>query len=133
MRKFYILILLSFTLLTIVYGKINPRDKQQQLSENGITLIDNTKSYSDHQYYLLSSFDFNSYRNFETKRIVQIENGPLIELFSLREMQNINKNISSELIEKKKEEKTDSTLKKIITLINIGFLQPPALNTETGY
>jgi hypothetical protein len=127
------LILLSFTLLTIVYGKINPRDKQQQLSENGITLIDNTKSYSDHQYYLLSSFDFNSYRNFETKRIVQIENGPLIELFSLREMQNINKNISSELIEKKKEEKTDSTLKKIITLINIGFLQPPALNTETGY
>ena len=133
MRKFYILVLLSFTFITVVSGKIVPGDKQEKLSENGIALIDNTKSYTDHQYYLLSSFDFNSYRNYESKRIVQIENGPLIELSSLTEMQNLNKAISSELLEKKKEEKITPTLKKIITLINIGFLQPPVLNTETGY
>ncbi len=133
MRKFYILVLLSFTFITVVSGKIVPGDKQEKLSENGIALIDNTKSYTDHQYYLLSSFDFNSYRNYESKRIVQIENGPLIELSSLTEMQNLNKPISSELLEKKKEEKITPTLKKIITLINIGFLQPPVLNTETGY
>jgi hypothetical protein len=133
MRKFYILVLLSFTFITVVSGKIVPGDKQEKLSENGIALIDNTKSYTDHQYYLLSSFDFNSYRNYESKRIVQIENGPLIELSSLTEMQNLNKPISSELLEKKKEEKIAPTLKKIITLINIGFLQPPVLNTETGY
>ncbi|HRH57943.1 MAG TPA: hypothetical protein PLS10_09835 [Chitinophagales bacterium] len=133
MRKFYILVLLSFTFITVVSGKIVPEDKQEKLSENGIALIDNTKSYTDHQYYLLSSFDFNSYRNYESKRIVQIENGPLIELSSLTEMQNLNKPISSELLEKKKEEKITPTLKKIITLINIGFLQPPVLNTETGY
>ena len=133
MRKFYILVLLSFTFITVVSGKIVPGDKQEKLSENGIALIDNTKSYTDHQYYLLSSFDFNSYRNYESKRIVQIENGPLIELSSLTEMQNLNKPISSELLEKKKKKKIAPTLKKIITLINIGFLQPPVLNTETGY
>ncbi|MFN8296436.1 MAG: hypothetical protein U0T69_09590 [Chitinophagales bacterium] len=133
MRKFYILVLLSFTFITVVSGEIVPGDKQQQLTDNGITLLNNTKSYTDYQYYLLSSFDFNSYRNYESKRIVQIENGPLIELSSLTEMQNLNKPISPELLEKKKEEKTDPTLKKIITLINIGFLQPPVLNTERGY
>ena len=133
MRKFYILVLLSFCFFTVAFGKRVSDEKLLRLKENGITLVDNTKIYTDHQYYLLSSFDFSSYRNYSTKRTVQIENGPLIELSSLTEMQNINKSIPSELLEKKKEEKVNPNLKQIITLVNIGFLQPPVLNTETGY
>lgn len=128
------LVILLLSVSTQISARITPKEKLHQLSENGISLIDNSKIYTDYQYYLLSSFDFNSYRNYSTQRTVQIEDGPLMELSSITEMQQSGKEISADFIEKKKNETAISShLKSIITLINIGFRYAPKKNTETGF
>lgn len=116
-----------------VSGKITPKEIAQQLSENGISLADKAAIYTDYQYYLLSSFNFNNYRNYTTQRLVQIEDGPLVELSSIVDMQQLGKIITSEIIENKKNEIIATNLKGIITLVNIGFRYGPKKHTETGY
>lgn len=111
----------------------NSSEILKKIKENGILLKDETITYTDHQYYLLSSFDFTPYRNYSTKRLILIEDGPMIEILSLSEMQKIGKDIPSEYIELKKNEVEESNLKGIITKINIGFRFGPKKNTETGF
>lgn len=129
MRSIYLLILVNLLHFNYIFGEAN----QQKLAENGVAIIDKSVSYTEHQYYLLSSFDFDSYRNFSSKRTVQIEDGPLVELLSLSDMQLAGKQIPAELVEQKKGEISSDHLKKVITLINIGFKYPPIKNTETGF
>lgn len=117
-----------------MFANGTPREKLQQLTDNGVSIMDNTITYTDHQYYLLSSFDFNPYRNFLTKRIVKIEDGPVIELSSISEMQQADKDMPAEISDKKRNEVIPATpLKSVITLINIGFRYGPKKNTETGF
>ncbi len=111
----------------------NASKLSQQLATNGVSLSDDTKPYTEHQYYLLTSFDFNPYRNFTSRRLVKIEDGPLIELFSISEMVQQGKIIPAKILEDKKDEVVSKDLKPVITLINIGFKYEPAKNTETGY
>jgi hypothetical protein len=133
MKSFYLTVILLLLIFTQVFAKITPKEKQQQLSENGISIIDDTKIYTDHQYYLLSTFDFNGYRNYSTKRLVQIEDGPIVELSSITEMQQSGRIIPAATAENKKNEISDSHLKTVITLVNIGFRYGPKKNTETGF
>jgi len=115
------------------YGKTLPESTKQKLIKNGVKIIDEEKNFTEHQYYLLQSFDFSSYRNYTTRRIVQIEDGPLVELYSLIEIQQQGQQIPDEYLVSKKDEIINPNLQKIITLINIGFRYGPKLNTETGF
>jgi len=115
------------------YGKTLPESTKQKLIKNGVKIIDEEKKFTEHQYYLLQSFDFSSYRNYTTRRIVQIEDGPLVELYSLIEIQQQGQQIPDEYLVSKKDEIINPNLQKIITLINIGFRYGPKLNTETGF
>lgn len=134
MKSFYLFVLLLLSVSAQMLGSSTPREKQQQLSDNGVSITDDSKTYTDHQYYLLSSFDFNPYRNFTTKRTVQIEDGPMIELNSVTEMLQAGKNIPAEITERKRNEIIPATpVKSVITLINIGFRYGPKKNTETGF
>lgn len=133
MKSFFISVVLLLAISIEVSGETTPKEASQQLSENGISLKDKSIIYTDYQYSLLYSFDFNSYRNYSTKRWVQIEDGPLIELSSIIDMQKLGKTISTEIIENKKAEIRETNLKVIITLVNIGFRYGPKKNTETGF
>jgi hypothetical protein len=115
------------------YGKTLPESTKQKLIKNGVKIINEENTYTEHQYYLLQSFDFMSYRNYTTRRIVQIEDGPLVELYSLTEIQQQGQQIPNEYLLNKKDEIINPNLQKIITLINIGFRYGPILNTETGF
>ncbi len=64
---------------------------------------------------------------------MQIEDGPLVELYSLIEIQQQGQQIPDEYLVSKKDEIINPNLQKIITLINIGFRYGPKLNTETGF
>ncbi len=57
MKSFYLLIIILLSISSQIFGKNTPEEKQVQLLENGVTLSDNTKTYTEHQYYLLSTFD----------------------------------------------------------------------------
>lgn len=129
MKLIYLFILISLLSInaTLAFST------QQDVIENGVNIVDKSITYSDHQYYLLASYNFDSYRNYTTKRMVQIEDGPIIELLSITDMQLNGKQISDEIINQKRGETSSAQLKKIITLINIGFKYPAPKNTETGF
>lgn len=134
MKSVFLLSFIFLMTLTLPgFSNDPPQEKLQQLSQNGVSLQDNTKHYTDHQYYLLSSFNFDAYRNYATKRVVRIEDGPVIELSSLQEMLQNGKSISDDLLQKKSNEVNDANLKRVITLINIGFRYGPIKHTETGF
>jgi len=116
-----------------MFGNDASENTKRRLLKNGVVLMNTEKNYTDHQYYLLQSFDFTPYRNYTTNRTIQIEDGPIIQLLSLTEMQRQGNDIPSEIIQNKKDEVIDSRLKPIITLVNIGFRYGPILNTETGF
>jgi hypothetical protein len=132
MKSYYFSIILFLLNLTVKAAHISD-DIKSKLDNNGVSILDVNQEFSEHQYLLLETFDFNPYRNLYSERIVQIADGPRLKLKSLQEMLNAGKQIPSQLIENKKDEITDKNLKAIITLINIGFRISPAKNTETGY
>jgi hypothetical protein len=132
MKSYYFAIIL-FLLNTTAKAASNPDDIKSKLTNNGVSILDASQEYTEYQYLLLETFDFNPYRNLNSDRIVQIAEGPRLQLKSLKEMLNAGKQIPSEFIENKKDEITDKNLKAIITLINIGFRISPAKNTETGF
>lgn len=133
MRK--LLLMFYGMLLFSLYssGTTLPETTQQKLIKNGVKITNEEKNYTEHQYYLLQSFDFTSYRNYTTRRIVQIEDGPLVELYSLTEMLQQGHQISNDYLLSKKDELINPNLLKIVTLINIGFRYGPKLNTESGF
>ena len=129
----YVFILLCFSNSVLSFGKEEENTHTQKLKGNGIELIDNNTIYSDYQYYLLETHNFLKYRNYTTRRVVQIEDGPKLLLYSLKEMMAAGNTIPPEVIEQKKEEVVTSGLIPVITLINIGFKYLPKKDTETGY
>lgn len=133
MKKKLLSVVILLTTFVLVYGNETNDTNKQKLTKNGISIVESDKTYTDYQYDLLANFDFNSYRNYTTTRLVQIEDGPIIQLSSLVEIQKIGKPIPTELLENKKGEAISSNLKSIITLVNIGFRYGPKKNTETGF
>lgn len=106
----------------------------QRMQTNGVSFADKTAIvYTDYQLSLLESFNFDVYRNYDSQRIVQIEDGPKIVLESLLDMQNRGKQIPETLL-KEKQDRNDSDFQhQIITLINIGFKYAPHYHTESGF
>ena len=133
MKLHYNFSVLFLTISIFVFGKETSDINKQKLSANGITLTNPETTYTDYQYYLLENFDFTAYRNYSSNRLVQIEDGPIIQLSSLLEMQQLGKTIPSRFLEDKKDEIVSANLKSIITLVNIGFRYGPKKHTETGF
>lgn len=133
MKALYMTIVLFLIFNMLSFSSDTYEFNKQKLKENGVTITEKVFNFTDHQFYLLETYDFTPFRNLNSNRIVQIEDGPLIQLFSLNEMIKSGKTISSEILENKKEEIHSDHLKKVITLINIGFKYGPVYNTETGF
>jgi len=134
MKLFYLVSLYCLMAFSLpLFGDETTKEKLQQLSKNGINLTDYSQVYTEHQYYLLSSFNFDNYRNYNSRRQVQIQDGPLILLYSLKELKEAGINIPDILIQKKSNEASVINENKVITLVNIGFRYEPAKHTETGF
>lgn len=133
MKKYLLSVVICLTTCMFIYGNETAEYYKQRLAANGITLTDADKTYTNYQYSLLESFDFNAYRNYNTVRLVQIEDGPLIQLASLIQMQQLGKTVPASMLENKKDEVVSTNLKSVITLVNIGFRYGPKKHTETGF
>jgi hypothetical protein len=69
----------------------------------------------------IMNFDFTSYRLYKGNQKVQIENGPVIEIYSLEKMMSIGKTFSDELIFSKKNIDYSTVSHAVIPKVNVGF------------
>jgi len=108
----------SFSQSTLSDGKFS-----RDLLSNGISLVSASPiEISSADKALILSYNFNYYRRYNSHIKVQLERGPLIELFSLRELQNKGIIIEPEIIEQKKDEILNEHIKhEIILKLNIGM------------
>jgi hypothetical protein len=76
-------------------------------------------SYDD--FYTIYNSSFDQFRNEKSRRVIQLQNGPKIELLSFNELKSKGISFNNEAYQSKKGEKPNSQEKKLITLVNIGL------------
>ncbi len=91
------------------------------LSSNGIKNESFLNSIQDEDLNRLISFDFSPFRNYYTNQKVQIENGPVIELFSIEEMLQKNFQFDIAYLENKKGVDFSSITHQLVPIVNIGY------------
>ncbi|MCX6200319.1 MAG: hypothetical protein NTY88_14060 [Bacteroidetes bacterium] len=94
----------------------------KQLLTKGIIPVQIDSEISTNDKALLLQFNFNAYRNYKSRIKIQLERGPLIELWSLCEMQEQGLKVETEFIERKKNELPEVKAKyELILKLNIGM------------
>lgn len=94
--------------------------KISDLETNGINTYGLT-AMKESDIEKIMNFDFTSYRLYKGNQKVQIENGPVIEIYSLEKMMSIGKTFSDELIFSKKNADYSTVSHAIIPKVNVGF------------
>lgn len=79
----------------------------------------------------IATFNFDPYRAYDSRQQIKLINGPLVELYSLKEMQSMGKVIDLALVEKKKEIAASKYKYALITELDakIGY-KPPVKDRE---
>jgi hypothetical protein len=103
----------------------------EKIGTNGVvTSIDlTTLPYVDIDR--IATFNFDPYRAYDTRQQIKLINGPLVELFSIKEMQAMGKIIDLALVEKKRDIATSKYKYALITELDakIGY-KPPVRDRE---
>ena len=94
--------------------------KISDLETNGINTYGLT-GMKESDIEKIMNFDFTSYRLYIGNQKVQIENGPVIEIYSLEKMISNGKTFSDELIFSKKNANYSTVTHAIIPKVNVGF------------
>jgi hypothetical protein len=94
--------------------------KISDLETNGISTYGLT-AMKESDIEKIMNFDFTSYRLYSGNQKVQIENGPVIEIYSLEKMISNGKTFSEELIFSKKNADYSNVTHAIIPKVNVGF------------
>lgn len=100
---------------------ISPISEKSPLTSNGIFDQSIFNSISNEDYNRLLKFDFSPYRNYNTTQKIQIENGPLLELYSVEKMIQAGFIYDREYTKSKKEVDNSNVTHPILPYVNIGF------------
>ena len=100
---------------------ISRKIEKSPLATNGIFEQSIFNSISDEDYNRLLKFDFSPYRNYNTTQKVQIENGPLLELFSVEKMIQDGFVYDEMYVKSKKEVDNSHVTHQILPVVNIRF------------
>ncbi len=76
-------------------------------------------TYDDYSSFF--NFNFDSYRNEKSNRVIQILNGPKVKLLSFDQMKSRGLYFDSGIYQTKIGEEINSQEKELITLVNIGL------------
>jgi hypothetical protein len=93
---------------------------QQKTLRNDFVILKETRSLTEKDEQNLSTYNFDQYRYLNLRKKIQLINGPLIELLSLKELKKLGVSVTSEteqLIKNKSEEFKHET----ILQLNIGL------------
>ena len=92
-------------------------------TQKGIVISDTELiKLNDAEAKAILAYDFSMYRNEKTLREVQIKDGPPAKLMSLDEVQKLGMVVDGSILDLKRgEDLSNSNLRPLITLIDIGF------------
>lgn len=96
------------------------------LEEKGIYTTNIPLSITDEDLENLKSFDFSPFRLYSASQKIQIENGPIIELFSVEKMISIGAVFTEEYISSKKNTDFSTVTHSVMPKVNIGYGLIPA-------
>lgn len=92
-----------------------------KIEDKGIVFIELDLKLSNDDFYTIYNSSFDQFRNEKSRRVIQLQNGPKIELLSFNELKSKGISFNNEAYQSKKGEKPNSQEKKLITLVNIGL------------
>ncbi len=122
--RFLLLTTSVFLMLTIVGPKLYAQNatRAEALLKNGLIVKTGTpENFTLADYNLLQAYNFDAYRRSTEHAFIQIERGPLIELFSIAEMQQQEHTIDPAILERRKDDNNGTVTHQVITLLNIGW------------
>lgn len=92
-----------------------------ELEKNGINTAKINIEISNNDLEKLKNFDFSPYRVYNNSQKIQIENGPVIEIYSVEKMINMGVVYENAYILSKKNVDNMFVTHEIMPLVNIGY------------
>ena len=125
--KHFFYFLLPVALILSGHSAVAQQDKDlhnfyaDKLKSNGIILPDTAvlKDYTDVQR--LIDFNFDNYRAYDSKALVAIKRGPVVELISIKDVLSAGKKIDNSLLESKKEAASTTYEYAIMPIVDVKF------------
>lgn len=93
----------------------------EDLEKNGIKSSKIKTKISSDDIERLGVFDFSGYRNYSESQLVQIKNGPIIELYSIEKSISKGMVFKDSLINEKLNINNSGVTHSVIPLVEIGF------------
>lgn len=118
MQKLTLSTLLILFLISSV--KINAQSVQKIIQRNDLVVLENKVNLSESDKIQIEDYNFDSYRFMNLRKKIQLVNGPLIELLSIKEVQALGKSVEQSVIDVAKE-KSEVFKHESILLLNIGL------------
>lgn len=116
------LFLLMFTAFNIgVSGQDRSMNSDEDLNAAGIKIKNFSRSLNQSEIAKLSKFNFDEYRKYNQTSLVQIANGPVIELSSLLDITSQGKKVDQTLIDSKRNTDYSTVTHESMPLIHLGF------------
>ena len=119
---FYLFVISSSFGQNTVTNSVN----NSSLEENGIYSTNIPTSITNEDLENLKTFDFSPYRLYSTSQKIQIENGPIIELFSVEKMILKGQIFSEEYILSKKNTDFSTVVHSVMPKVKTGYGLIPA-------
>jgi len=94
--------------------------QSSSLEDKGIEIL-NFRYLTSTEKDLFFSFDFDQYRKYNERTQIQIENGPMLKLFSIKELTDKGIAVRQEIINQKKNMDSGNVKHELIPFVNIGF------------
>jgi len=94
---------------------------RSKIEDKGIVFIDVDFELSSDDFFAIYNFSFDQYRNEKSNRIIQLLNGPKIELLSFEQLKTKGIAFDNEVYQSKIGEQINNQEKKLITLVNVGL------------
>lgn len=101
--------------------------KVSDLELNGILTSQLNQAISQSDLVKLRNFDFKQYRSYSKSQEVQIEDGPVIVLYSIEFMISKGQQFENQFLFNKKNTDETTVIHPIIPVVNIGFGKSSAI------
>lgn len=107
-------------LFFVCTNKLTAQQSIGKINRNDLVVLENNKVLSESDIRIINDYKFDEYRFMNIRKKVQLMNGPLIELLSIKELEKKGISVSQDIITVAME-KSESFKHEVTLLLNIGL------------